>query len=104
MICLLIRDPSFRIRLRISKSHSNFQSRGIGVADDFMQFHFIAMWPSITIEPGSLVISKGVDDKRVALPTRRCPPVPTRVDVIFGNLAPIGPDFANLAALVKNLH
>src|SRR5690242_17449394 len=104
MIGLFIPDPSFRIRLRIVKRHRDFQSRGIGMADDFMQFHFVAMWPSVTIEPGSLVISEGVDDKRIALPTRRRPSIPARVDVVCGNLAAIGPDFANLTALIKKLH
>src|SRR5579859_1384735 len=88
-----VAHPRFRVGLWVSEGHGHFQSIGIDAAPAFLEAHLVAMWISEVVEPGSVVVTGGVDDKSVSLPFTNGVSVPGWVG-IFRQRSAISPDRA----------
>src|SRR5260370_866267 len=89
----LVAYPWRRIRLRIGKSHVQLQGIKVHALVALHEVHLIAVRITKMIEPGSIVITNGLNDECVSLPPANRVPVPTRIR-IFRKWPPIGPDGA----------
>src|ERR1051326_5076512 len=89
----LVADPGLRVRLWIGERHRKLQVVRVNSTIALLEAHLVAVRTAEMIEPGSVVITNGLDDERISFPfaDRVSPPCRIR---ILGEFAAIRPDGA----------
>src|SRR5260370_29562817 len=64
----LVSDPRRRVRFRIGESHVKLQGIKVHALVSFHEVHLVAVRITKMIEPGSVVITIGLNDECVSLP------------------------------------
>ena len=89
----LVAHPGLRVRLRISEGHDQLQGVSIHASVALLEVHLVTVRVTEMIEPGSVVITIGLNNEYVSLPPANRVSVPGRIRILR-KCSPIRPDGA----------